>query len=113
MTIRVVCFVAALFVSGPTRWVLFSLAVVLPYIAVVKANLGRASNSNMDNPMEYLQLEAEHRAQQEAETAHLADATQTTFTQDHDPATDPATGQDQRFTQHDDPTPDTQEPHNG
>ena len=62
MGTRVSCFVAAVFIPGPFRWVLVAMAVILPYIAVVKVNLGRANNLNMDNPMEYLQLEAERAA---------------------------------------------------
>lgn len=107
MTIRVVCFIAALFVSGPMRWVLFSLAVVLPYIAVVKANLGRANNSNMENPMEYLQLEAEHNAARQRETPHLGDPAHDTFSKDQDATHEPPSAQ------HHGPTNDSQEPHNG
>ena len=35
MTIRTVCFLAAILVDGWLTWVLFAAAVVLPYIAVV------------------------------------------------------------------------------
>ena len=35
MTIRTLCFPAAILVDGYRRWVLFAAAVVLPYIAVV------------------------------------------------------------------------------
>ena len=38
MTIRTVCFLAAILVDGWLTWVLFAAAVVLPYIAVVGAN---------------------------------------------------------------------------
>lgn len=38
MGIRTVCFVLAVVSSGPLRWVFFTAAVVLPYIAVVVAN---------------------------------------------------------------------------
>jgi hypothetical protein len=41
MGVRTICFVLAVFTSGPLRWVLFSAAVILPYIAVVVANGGR------------------------------------------------------------------------
>lgn len=68
MGTRVSCFVAAVFIPGPFRWVLVAMAVILPYIAVVKVNLGRANNLNMDNPMEYLQLEAERNAFRPAAT---------------------------------------------
>ena len=38
MTIRTVCFVLAVVVHGPMRWVFVAFALVLPYIAVVMAN---------------------------------------------------------------------------
>jgi hypothetical protein len=38
MGIRTACFVSAILVSGPLRWVLVVAAFVLPYIAVVMAN---------------------------------------------------------------------------
>jgi hypothetical protein len=38
MSIRTACFVLAVVVHGPVRWVLVSAALVLPYIAVVMAN---------------------------------------------------------------------------
>ena len=41
MGIRTACFVLAIFVPSPWRWVLVALAVVLPYIAVLVANAGR------------------------------------------------------------------------
>jgi hypothetical protein len=41
MGIRTVCFVGAILTSGPLRWVLFSFALLLPYVAVVIANAGR------------------------------------------------------------------------
>lgn len=62
MGIRVTCIIAAVLVPGPARWILVGAAVVLPYIAVVNVNMGRSNNANMDSPMEYLALEAEHRA---------------------------------------------------
>lgn len=58
MAIRVACITGAMFVGGPLRWVLVAMAVILPYVAVVKVNLGRANNRNMGNPMEFQQLEA-------------------------------------------------------
>lgn len=42
MTIRTVCFVGAILASGWLRWALVAGAVVLPYIAVIMANAGRA-----------------------------------------------------------------------
>ncbi|MCU0264651.1 MAG: DUF3099 domain-containing protein [Actinomycetia bacterium] len=41
MGIRTVCFVGAVVVQGPLRWVLVAGAVVLPYLSVVFANAGR------------------------------------------------------------------------
>lgn len=40
MTIRVVCFLGAVSIDHWTRWVLLLGAVVLPYVAVLLANLG-------------------------------------------------------------------------
>lgn len=45
MAIRTVCFVLAVIVDGPLRWVLLVGAVLLPYIAVLIANAGRESGS--------------------------------------------------------------------
>ena len=42
MMIRTLCFVLAVVLTGPARWVCVVLAVVLPYVAVVVAN---ATNS--------------------------------------------------------------------
>lgn len=41
MSIRMVCLVLALVVTGPLRWVFIAGAVVLPYVAVVLANASR------------------------------------------------------------------------
>jgi Flp pilus assembly protein TadB len=41
MGVRTACFIAAVLVSGPARWVLLAGALVLPWIAVVVANAGR------------------------------------------------------------------------
>jgi hypothetical protein len=38
MSIRTLCFILAVVVHGPLRWVFVSAALVLPYIAVVMAN---------------------------------------------------------------------------
>ena len=40
MGIRTACFVGAVIVSGPLRWVLLAGAVFLPYTAVILANAG-------------------------------------------------------------------------
>jgi hypothetical protein len=45
MTLRTVCFVAAILTEGWLRWVLVAAAVVLPYVAVVMAN---AASSRSD-----------------------------------------------------------------
>jgi hypothetical protein len=41
MMIRTVCFVAAVLLPNPWRWVALFGAVTLPYIAVIAANAGR------------------------------------------------------------------------
>jgi hypothetical protein len=41
MMIRTACFVAAVFLPNPFRWIAMAGAVALPYIAVVVANAGR------------------------------------------------------------------------
>ncbi|MCL3861948.1 DUF3099 domain-containing protein [Actinotalea sp. K2] len=46
MSIRVVCFLAAVAIDHWTRWVLLAGAVVLPYFAVVLANAGRERGSD-------------------------------------------------------------------
>jgi hypothetical protein len=38
MAFRTACFISMIFVQGSARWVLFALAVFLPYVAVVAAN---------------------------------------------------------------------------
>ncbi len=43
MGVRTLCFIGATIVSGPLRWVLIVGAVLLPYLAVVFANAGRAA----------------------------------------------------------------------
>lgn len=49
MIIRTVCFLGAVVVSGPFRWVLVFLAVVLPYVSVVLAN--SPTNERKDHVM--------------------------------------------------------------
>ena len=46
MGLRTVCFIGATVVSGPLRWVLVVGAVLLPYLAVVFANAGRAARGS-------------------------------------------------------------------
>jgi len=49
MGIRTLCVVLVLVVHGPTRWVFAVLAVILPYIAVVMANMaGSRRNRGLD-----------------------------------------------------------------
>lgn len=55
MSIRVVCFVAAVAVDHWTRWVLLAAAVVLPYVAVLLANAGRERGTD---PGTYLEQPA-------------------------------------------------------
>lgn len=38
MIVRTLCFVLAVVLTGPARWVCVALAVLLPYVAVVIAN---------------------------------------------------------------------------
>jgi len=45
MGIRTVCFVLAIVVSGPLRWVLVAAALFLPYVAVVIANASERRES--------------------------------------------------------------------
>lgn len=105
MGTRVACFVSAIFVTGQLRWILVAMAVILPYIAVVKVNLGRAHNFNMDNPMEYLQLEAARNAAQRTPTL----PTDPSEEPDLPPHTAPPGDPD--FDPHNDVNSDSQEPH--
>ena len=41
MGIRTVCFILAIIVPGPLRWVFLAGALLLPYLSVVYANAGR------------------------------------------------------------------------
>ncbi len=60
MLVRTMCFVAAVFTSGPLRWVLIVAALFLPYIAVVFANAGsrRAPQNTAFTPEAFGALEA-------------------------------------------------------
>jgi hypothetical protein len=51
MGIRTLCFVATVLTHGPTRWVLFTAALILPYIAVVLANGGREPERGRMEPV--------------------------------------------------------------
>jgi Protein of unknown function (DUF3099) len=55
MSIRAVCFMLAVVVPGPMRYVLLLAAVVLPYVAVVGANAGRG---NLQTPPDSLMSDA-------------------------------------------------------
>lgn len=46
MSIRVICFAAAVWVDGWLRWVLLAGSLVLPWVAVVVANAGRENGRN-------------------------------------------------------------------
>lgn len=52
MSIRMVCFGAALVTDGLLRWVLLAGSLVLPWIAVVLANAGRENRLEKDTPTE-------------------------------------------------------------
>ena len=58
MSIRVVCFVAAVSVDHWTRWLLLAGAVVLPYVAVVLANAGRERTTDPGTFLEATALPA-------------------------------------------------------
>jgi hypothetical protein len=55
MGVRTVCFVLAVVVSGPLRWVFVTAAFVLPYIAVVIANA--ADDRTASGPAEFAREE--------------------------------------------------------
>jgi len=59
MLIRTLCFIGAIVVSGPLRWVLVAAALLLPYVAVVLANAGsrRAPQNAMLTPEPFGALE--------------------------------------------------------
>jgi hypothetical protein len=52
MSVRTLCFVLAIFLTGPARWVCIVLACILPYVAVVMANAvrGRQGDSPSSVP---------------------------------------------------------------
>jgi len=51
MAIRTVCFVAAILVGGGVlRWLLVAAAVLLPYVAVVLANVNASRSDGFDLP---------------------------------------------------------------
>lgn len=50
MGIRTLCFIGAVVVSGPLRWVLIAGAVILPYTAVILANAGVRRKSDGPSP---------------------------------------------------------------
>jgi DUF3099 family protein len=51
MTIRTICFIAAVLVgAGWLRWVLIAAAVLLPYVAVVMANAATSKDDGFDLP---------------------------------------------------------------
>ncbi len=51
MTIRTVCFIAAVLASGWLQWALVAGAVVLPYLAVIAANAGRENDRFANEPV--------------------------------------------------------------
>lgn len=61
MGIRTLCFIGAVVVTGPFRWVLLAGAVFLPYIAVVLANAGvrrKGAGPSPFGPEESRQIDA-------------------------------------------------------
>jgi hypothetical protein len=53
MTLRVICFGAAIFTDGPLRWVMLGGSIVLPWMAVVIANAGRESGRKSSQTATY------------------------------------------------------------
>jgi hypothetical protein len=51
MGIRTVCVILVLIVHGPSRWVFAALAIVLPYIAVVMANVAGSRRGSAPQPV--------------------------------------------------------------
>jgi hypothetical protein len=51
MGVRTLCFLATVFTHGPTRWVFFTAALLLPYFAVVIANGGREQDRATIQPV--------------------------------------------------------------
>lgn len=51
MAIRTACVIGAIFIPGWPRWVLIAGAVVLPYLAVVIANAGKARDQGAPAPV--------------------------------------------------------------
>jgi Flp pilus assembly protein TadB len=52
MGVRTVCFILAIVVSGPLRWVFVVAAFVLPYFAVVMANAGSRPDTGAPAPFD-------------------------------------------------------------
>jgi uncharacterized membrane protein len=51
MGIRTICVILVLIVHGPSRWVFAALAIVLPYIAVVMANVAGSRRGSAPQPV--------------------------------------------------------------
>jgi hypothetical protein len=51
MTIRTLCFIAAVFASGWLQWAFVAGAVFLPYLAVIAANAGRENDDFVSDPV--------------------------------------------------------------
>ena len=51
MTIRTLCFIAAVLASGWLQWAFVAGAVVLPYLAVIAANAGRENDRFANEPV--------------------------------------------------------------
>lgn len=53
MTLRVICFAAAIWTEGTLRWVMLAGSIVLPWMAVVIANAGRESGRRTSQTATY------------------------------------------------------------
>lgn len=65
MAIRTACFVGAVIVDGPLRWVLIAGAVFLPYTSVILANAGVRRKGQGPSPFGHedgKQIEAPHKS---------------------------------------------------
>lgn len=51
MTIRTLCFIAAVIATGWLQWAFVAGAVVLPYLAVIAANAGRENDAFTNEPV--------------------------------------------------------------
>jgi hypothetical protein len=59
MSLRLICFVAAVLTEGPLRWTLFTASLILPWAAVVIANAGRENRPIITNTTGFVARELE------------------------------------------------------